>query len=94
MLGYSVQCCVRETSTSEECMEQFKSYQDLIQDYFNTIHTAGRREQTAGRKLHKIYQKNVKSVEFHDHIWNHHKKCIQKSTNMPGIGSLVRETDV
>ena len=27
-------------------------------------------------------------------IWNHHEKCIQKSINMPGIGSLIREIDV
>ena len=27
-------------------------------------------------------------------IWNHHEKYIQKSTNMPGIGSLIREIDV
>ena len=34
-------------------------------------------------------------VEFHDHIiWNHREKYIQKSTNMPGIGSLIREIDV
>ena len=38
--------------------------------------------------------KNVKIVEFHDHIWNHHEKCIQKSTNMPGIGSIIREIAV
>ena len=30
-------------------------------------------------------------MEFHAHIWNHHEKCIQKSTNMPGIGSIIRE---
>ena len=35
--------------------------------------------------------KNVKIVKFHDHIWNHREKCIQISTNMPGIGSLIRE---
>ena len=33
-------------------------------------------------------------MEFHDHIWNHHEKCIQKSTNMPGIESLIRKIDV
>ena len=33
------------------------------------------------------FVKNVKILEFHDHIWNHHEKCIQISTNMPGIGS-------
>ena len=27
-------------------------------------------------------------------IWNHHEKCIQKSTNMPGIGSFILQIDV
>ena len=30
-------------------------------------------------------------MEFHDHIWNRYDKCIQISTNMSGIGSLIRE---
>ena len=30
-------------------------------------------------------------LEFHDHIWNHHEKWIQISTDMFGIGSLIRE---
>ena len=30
--------------------------------------------------------KTVNIVEFHDYIWNHHKKLIQKSTKTPGIG--------
>ena len=30
--------------------------------------------------------KNVNILEFHDHIWNRHEKCIQISTNMPSIG--------
>ena len=33
-------------------------------------------------------------LRCHDRIWNHREKCIQKSTNMPGIGSLIREIDV
>ena len=33
-------------------------------------------------------------LEFHDHIWYHHEKWIQISTNMPGIGSLIREIRV
>ena len=33
-------------------------------------------------------------MEYHDHIWNHHEKCIQISTNMPGIGSENREIAV
>ena len=32
--------------------------------------------------------------EFCDYIWNHHKKFKQISTNMPGIGSIIRELDV
>ena len=34
------------------------------------------------------FVKNVKIVEFHYHIWNHHEKCIQISTNMPDIDGL------
>ena len=37
--------------------------------------------------------KNVNSLEFLDHIWNHHEKYIRKSTNLPGIGSITREID-
>ena len=33
-------------------------------------------------------------MEFHEHIWNRHEKCIQISTNMPGIGSLIREIHI
>ena len=29
--------------------------------------------------------KNVKIVDFHNCIWNRHRKCIQISTNMPRI---------
>ena len=38
--------------------------------------------------------KNVKIVELYYQIWIHHEKCIQISTNMPGIGSLIREIAV
>ena len=34
------------------------------------------------------FVKNVKNVEFHDHIWNHNEKCIQISTNMPRVLSI------
>ena len=40
------------------------------------------------------FVKNVNIVEFHDHIWNHHEKYIEISTNMPGFGSLIREIAV
>ena len=42
-----------------------------------------------GQNLTK-FVKYVEIVEFHDHNEN----CIQISTNMPGIGSLIREIAV
>ena len=53
----------------------------------------GRRVQTTGQNWTNLV-KNVEIVKFHDHIWNHNEKCIQISTNMPGIGSLIREISV
>ena len=50
--------------------------------------------QTTGHKFNTFCKKKIKIVELHDHIWNHHEKYIQKSTNMPGIGSLIREIDI
>ena len=50
-------------------------------------------EQTTGTTFHKMF-KNVNILEFHDYIWNHYEKCNQKSTNMPGIGSFIREIHV
>ena len=38
--------------------------------------------------------KYVKILEFWDYIWSHHEKCIQLSTNLPGIGSLICEIHV
>ena len=38
--------------------------------------------------------KNVKFVEFYDHVWNHHEKYIEINTNIPGIGSLIHEIAV
>ena len=32
-----------------------------------------------------------KIVEFYDHMWNHHEKCIKQSTNMPGISLAIPE---
>ena len=36
-----------------------------------------------------IFSKRL--LECSDYIQNHHKKCIQISTNMPGIGLLIPE---
>ena len=55
--------------------------------YVNTYHAAG----MSRRQVKKKKRKNVNILECYYHIWNHHEKCIQKSTNMSGIGSLIRE---
>ena len=51
------------------------------------------RVQTTGQKCNKLC-KNVRIVEFHDHIWNHCEKYIETSTNMLGIGSVIHELAV
>ena len=58
----------------------------------NAFHAAGE----CRRQVKNVtkFVKNVEIVEFRDHIWNHHEKYIQISTNMPCIGSLIREIDV
>ena len=33
-------------------------------------------------------------MKSRDNIWNHHEKYIKTSTNMPGIGSLIRKIHV
>ena len=43
--------------------------------------------------MSKNVKKCQKMSKFHDHIWQHHEICIQQSTNMPVIGSLIREID-
>ena len=58
-----------------------------------------RREQTTGvsrRQVNNVTNcvQNVNILEFHVHIGNHHEKYIEISTNIPGIGSLIREIDV
>ena len=40
--------------------------------------------------IHKGF-KHVKIQEFGDNFGNHHEKCIQMSTNMPGIGLDICE---
>ena len=55
----------------------------------NAFHAAGE----CRRQVKNVtnFVKNVNIVEFHDHIWNHHGKCIQISTNMPSIGLVMPE---
>ena len=45
------------------------------------------------QKCHKVV-KIFKIMVARDNIWNHHVKCIQISTNVPGIGPLICEIHV
>ena len=60
--------------------------------YLNSHHAAG----VSRRQLKNVTKlsKNVNILDFGDYIWNHHGKCIQMSTRMPGIGYLICEIDV
>ena len=55
----------------------------------NAFHAAGE----CRRQLKNVTNlvKKCQNCGFHDHIWNHHKKCIQISTNMPSIGLVIPE---
>ena len=55
----------------------------------NTYHTAcvSRRQV----KNSHIFSQNVKILKFGNNIWYHHVKCIQISTNMPSIESVLSE---
>ena len=50
----------------------------------------------SGRQVRNFTKllKNVNILEYHEHIWYHHVKCIQMRPNMPDIVSLIREIDV
>ena len=56
-----------------------------LRGFVNPFHAAG---------VSRRQVKNVQKKWFHDHIWNHREKCIQNSTNMSGIGSLIRDIAV
>ena len=56
---------------------------------FNTYHAAGECRRQVKNVTNLV--KNVKIGEFHYHIWNHYKKCIQISTNMLSIGLVIPE---
>ena len=45
------------------------------------------------RKVHNVrkYSTNVEMIELRYYIWNHRVKYMRMSTNMPGIGSVIRE---
>ena len=38
-----------------------------------------------------MVKKSRHFLQFRCHIWIHHEKYIQISTNMPGIGLVIRE---
>ena len=58
--------------------------------FSNNTYNVSRRQDQNVKKI----VKNVNILEFGYYIWNPYEKCIQQSTSMPGIGSLIREIDV
>ena len=58
----------------------------------NAFHVAGECRRQVNKLTNLV--KNVNILEFHDHIWNNHEKYIEISTNMPVIGSQIREIAV
>ena len=63
---------IRKINTEDVEQTRVFCYRNMvISPYFNTFYEG---------------LKNVKILEFGDYIWNHHEKCIQISTHMPGIG--------
>ena len=68
-----------------------RQYRTFCECTFNTRRVwADDRSKTS----HLFPPKNINSLEFHDHIWNHHEKCIQISPNRLSIGSLIRKINV
>ena len=62
-------------------------YRDVRQALCNAAGMSRRQDKNVTN-----FVKNVNILEFG--YMNPYEKCIQKSPNMPGIGSLIREIDV
>ena len=88
------QCLRRENSEMTSNLRLGEEWQgsSLHSWDINAFHAAGECRRQVKQLINFV--RKVKIVEFHDHIWNHNEKCIQISTNMPGIGSLIREIAV
>ena len=54
-------------------------------DGFNPYYVTMRQAWAEDKSKVSQFFKNNNILEFGDYIWNHHKKCIQMSPNMPGI---------
>ena len=65
------------------------SYGCVLCVCINTYHAAGVNRRHV-KQFAKMF-KNVNCLEFGDVIQNHHEKCIEISTNMASIGSLIPE---
>ena len=50
-----------------------------------------KREHDRSNNVTKCSKMSKINNKFHAHIINHHEKCIQISTNMPGIGLVILE---
>ena len=96
--GHASRCLVSEFRVHLLYMYNLYMYTnvayELFHDKFNTKNSKTR--QARADDMSKISQffkksKNVNILKFGDYIWNHHEECIQISTNMPSIGSIMCE---
>ena len=73
------------------CIKENKQINSMIRNY--DVHAS---TDVSRRQYQNVthFVKNVNIVEFGYFIWNPYEKCIQKSPNMPGIGSLLSEIAV
>ena len=60
--------------------------------HLNTSKAAGECRRQVNKLTHFVNKFTI--LEFHDHIWSHHVKYIERSTNIPVIGSLILEIAV
>ena len=84
-------CCYAAIRHTEHILSFFV-FAWLTWDLIESLMLSARQASADDRsKKLTNWVKNVNIVKFHDHIWNHHEKCIQISTNMPSIGLVIPE---
>ena len=82
------QIIFRNVNNDPQCIALMVQKLEFAATALNAFHAAGE----CRRQVKNVtILKNVKIVEFHEYILNHREKFVQKSTNMPGIGLLIRE---
>ena len=65
---------------------------DRVQS-INTYHAVGSADDRSKISQYFPAKNHVEIMEFGDYFWNHPKKCIQISTNLPSIGEVSYEIE-